>query len=171
MISKEQAQEGLKSFRKQGETEKQIARLRKLPAKVSKIGQVLIQAGPEWEKIQKEQNSPFRFRQPSQEQVGELNSKGRQALFAALFPGTAALVEETWNLFDRLPYQTGYVRRPFRAPNQKFAAAKSSWLNQYAALYKRISTPGCHLVCHVGCSYLGIFGPANIRVFVCRCDR
>jgi len=136
MLSKEQAQERLKSFHNPRETEMQVARLQKLSDKTSRIGQALIQAGPEWEKIKKEQNSLPGFRRAAQEQVGDLNSTQRQALFAALFPGTVALVEETWNLFDHLPYQTGYVRRPFRAPNQKFATAKSSWLSQFAVFTK-----------------------------------
>ncbi|HET7145159.1 MAG TPA: DUF5724 domain-containing protein, partial [Anaerolineales bacterium] len=136
MISREEAQETLKSFYNPNCLDEQVKRLQKLPAEISKIGQILIQAGPEWKKQQKDQNRAYQFyRQPSL-RVGKLNLKNRQALFKALFPQTAIYVEETWNLFDSFPYQTSHVRRPFRNPGQAFFERKIAWLGQFAHFTK-----------------------------------
>ena len=55
MISKELAQERLKIFRNPNSSIEQVARLEKLSANLSILGQILIQAGPEWEQLQKDQ--------------------------------------------------------------------------------------------------------------------
>lgn len=48
--------------------------------------------------------------------VDKLSQADRQLLFETYFPEFHPYVETTWQLFDRLPYTTGYQRRPFRAP-------------------------------------------------------
>jgi HEAT repeat protein len=127
MISKEAAQERLKTFHNPNSSIEQIARLEKLSANLSIIGQILIQAGPEWEKLQKDQKKS-ESRKYSIEQIKNLNPKNRLSLFNALFPGIAAYVEAAWELFDNFPYQSGYQRRPFRNPKQFSLKARISWL-------------------------------------------
>src|SRR5687767_15779689 len=130
MISKLEAQECLKAFYNSNHEAEQLARLKKLSSDLSTIGQLLIQAGPAWEKLQKEQRGRGWFRKEPLSQLEKLNSKNRLALFSALFPGIAPIVEETWNLFDRLPYQSGYQRRPFRNPKQIIPESKLTWLQR-----------------------------------------
>ncbi len=48
--------------------------------------------------------------------MDKLSQADRQLLFKTYFPEFHPYVETTWQLFDRLPYTTGYQRRPFRAP-------------------------------------------------------
>jgi len=129
MISKEAAQELLKTFRNPNSSMEQVARLKKLPANLSILGQILIQAGPEWEKLQKV-HKRSESRKYSVEQIKNLNQKNRLSLFNALFPGIAAYVEAAWKLFDIFPYQSGYQRRPFRNPKQFSLEARISWLQQ-----------------------------------------
>jgi HEAT repeat protein len=131
MISKELAQEKLKTFYNANSLKEQVARLQKLSTQVSKTGQILIQAGPEWDKLEKSQAQSYTWRREPREHVGALKPKDRQALFKALFPGTSALIEETWNLFDRFPYQTGYVRRPFRNPGYAGMEARTAWVGSF----------------------------------------
>lgn len=131
MISSAAAQEQLRSIHNSHSLEEQLKRLQKLPAEISKIGQVLIQAGPEWKKLQKESLTMYQTRRQPFMHVGNLKTKQRQDLFKALFPQTADSVEDTWNLFDRLPYQSSYVRRPFRNPSQVFFERKMAWLHQF----------------------------------------
>lgn len=134
MISKESAQEQLKKSHHAGHQKEQLSRLQRLNNATSKAGQILIQAGPHWEKLKKESKTRYPIQSRPQETIGELNPANRQALFNALFPGTALFVEETWNLFDRLPYQSSYTRRPFRNPSQKLVQARMAWLQRFAHL-------------------------------------
>ena len=130
MISKQAAQERLKAFYNPNHEAEQLVRLKKLSSDISTIGQLLIQAGPAWEKLQKEQRGRVRIRKEPLSQLVKLSSKNRLVLFSALFPGTASFVEETWNLFDRLPYQASYHRRPFRNPKQVIPESKVNWLQR-----------------------------------------
>ncbi len=63
-------------------------------------------------------------------QLVELASEQRQAVFATLLPHLASTMEAAWQLFERLPYQTGYYRRAFRsAPvySQVYRNRRLSW--------------------------------------------
>src|SRR5262245_24242042 len=50
------------------------------------------------------------------EQFDRLGPADRTAIFEALFPKLAPYVERAWQMMMRMPYQTGYDRKPFRAP-------------------------------------------------------
>ena len=54
----------------------------------------------------------------------------RLSIFAALFGQLAPHVEAGWRLHDRLPYQSGWARKPFRAPQhpRRADAARVAWL-------------------------------------------
>ncbi len=130
MISKEEAQERLKSFYNPEHTYEQLARLYKLPSNLSRLGQILIQAGPEWEKLQKQGARRTWPGQNPDKAILALSSPERKKLFAALFPGIASYVEDTWNLFDLLPYQSGYQRRPFRNPQDTSLESRIAWLQR-----------------------------------------
>jgi len=130
MLTKEEAQERLKSFHNPNHSAEQVARLEKLPSSLSIIGQVLIQDGPAWKKLQKELNVGKRIRRDSIREIATLNSKERETLFTALFPGIVPYVEGIWKLFDVLPYQSGYQRRPFRNPRSIAFESRIAWLQQ-----------------------------------------
>jgi hypothetical protein len=131
MMSKLEAQERLKAFYNPDYSSDQLARLKKLPSNLSTIGQILIQAGPVWEKLQEEHNPRTWRRWDAGKTVANLSIQERQLLFMALFPGIAAYVEDTWKLFDLLPYQSGYQRRPFRNPHHKDLESRISWLQSF----------------------------------------
>ncbi len=128
MISTVEAQERLNSFYNPDHSTEQVGRLKKLPSNLSTIGQILVQAGPVWEKLQTGQKARAWRRWDAGRTVGTLSARERQLLFAALFPGIASYVEDTWHLFDLLPYQSGYQRRPFRNPNDKSFESRIMWL-------------------------------------------
>ena len=60
----------------------------------------------------------------------KLDAPARLQFFEAVFPGLAATVERGWQLLERLPYQTGWGRKPFRAPNVPAAliARRTAWV-------------------------------------------
>src|SRR5258706_4918341 len=128
MISKEEAQERLKAFYNPNHSDDQLARLQKLPEKLSAFGQILIQAGPAWKKLEKDFQTRNKIRQDIFSDLAKFNAKERKALVAALFPGIAQYVEATWGLFDIPPYQSGYQRRPFRNPKSTNPEARVAWL-------------------------------------------
>jgi hypothetical protein len=64
--------------------------------------------------------------------LGELAAADRLRLFAALFPPIADLVEANWQMQVGQPYQTGLLRKAFRAPNhpEYTLASRIEWLDQ-----------------------------------------
>jgi hypothetical protein len=47
-----------------------------------------------------------------------MDDAARLQFFETLFPGLAPVVERGWQLIDRLPYLSGWDRKPFRAPKR-----------------------------------------------------
>jgi HEAT repeat protein len=130
MISQEEAQERLKSFHNPEHESEQLARLQKLSSKLSRLGQILIQAGPEWEKLQKQGVRGAWYESHPDLTFHLLSASEKSSLFAALFPGIASYLEDAWNLFDLLPYQASYQRRPFRNPKDTTLEARVAWLQR-----------------------------------------
>src|SRR5580698_6988258 len=46
-----------------------------------------------------------------------MDQPARLQFFETMAPGLGAAVERGWQLLNRLPYQTSFQRKPFRAPN------------------------------------------------------
>jgi hypothetical protein len=130
MISREDAQERLAPFHDGESVAKQLKRLERLSSDLASIGQVLIRAGPAWQKLAEAEYTHTSLR-PTWDLLASLQvhgSTGRLRLFDALFPNLRLSVEQGWNLFDKLPYQSGQARRPFRDPSQDQTAAQVQWL-------------------------------------------
>src|SRR6266446_6376663 len=62
--------------------------------------------------------------------LAALDPTCRIAIFSALVPHIASIVETAWQLRGRLPYQFGIQRRAFRAPGNETAVytARTTWL-------------------------------------------
>uniref|UniRef100_A0A0C1RN76 DUF4132 domain-containing protein n=1 Tax=Tolypothrix bouteillei VB521301 TaxID=1479485 RepID=A0A0C1RN76_9CYAN len=63
--------------------------------------------------------------------LDRFNSEERETLFAALFPQIGIYVEQAWQLFSRLPYQSGYLRKSFRVPSnpELTQSRRCDWLS------------------------------------------
>lgn len=63
-------------------------------------------------------------------QLVGLDSAEREAIFAVLVPQVAAIVEAGWQSLGRLPYQTGWQRKAFRASanDQAHSTKRLEWL-------------------------------------------
>jgi len=59
-----------------------------------------------------------------------MDEKGRSQFFETLAPGLGNIIERGWQIHDRLPYQGGYGRKPFRAPghSQAFVMKRIRWV-------------------------------------------
>lgn len=111
-----------------------------------------------------------------------LTDAERHLLFAAFFPRLADAVEAAWQLWNRLPYQSGYgFRKSFRAPHhpQALQSPRCGWLQQVLSTtqgYDRDVVWYAAWAAHVGGYYgdsLGVLfaaaidagGPAGDQVF------
>ena len=130
MLTAQQAQERLKDFQNPHYQQDQLKRVLLLRGKLSYIGQILIQAGPAWNKIDNNWEKITQAQIEVIHQLGSLKPGDLQKIFSALLPRLAPQVEATWKLFDALPYQTTYTRRPFRNPNHYSPGARIAWLQQ-----------------------------------------
>jgi HEAT repeat protein len=130
MLPSQQAQERLKAFQNPHYLQDQLKCVMPLGGKLSYLGQILIQAGPAWNKVANNRGQFIRVQTEVFKHLGELKPGERLKLFEALFPRLASQVESTWNLFDFLPYQASYNRRPFRNPNHCSPGVRIAWLQR-----------------------------------------
>jgi hypothetical protein len=62
-------------------------------------------------------------------QLAQLTDRQRQEIVEAVLPGFSPWVESTFDLLQRVPYQTSYARKPFRTSQTNHTAAKrGEWL-------------------------------------------
>ena len=123
--------------------DKQVERLRKLNPKLFSTGLVLI--GGQFRKdtfTQAEKNERV---EKALLTLSQLQPNDRIALFDAIAPSIAKEIEATWHVFDYLPFTTGYNRRPFRLPKEKFNQEtyliRSRWVYQLLQLIKGYNQP------------------------------
>lgn len=128
MLSSEQAQNSLVAYRNANYRQEQLKRLQALKGSLSAIGQIMIQTGPIFEKYSRDSKRRNEIINEKYGEFGKLTADDRQKIFSALFPTLSPFVEATWNLFDRLPYQSEFNRRPFRNPEHCSPTARINWL-------------------------------------------
>ncbi len=132
MLTREQAGERLKAFTKPNYKEEQVKRITALSGMLSLYGQRLAGVGPVYAAEAKNNTFYQESRLEAAVKVGQLPVADRLRLFRAIFGKIAPQVEAAWNLFEILPYQTGYIRRPFRSPNQPLPEARAIWISRLA---------------------------------------
>ncbi|HEX4750331.1 MAG TPA: DUF5724 domain-containing protein [Bryobacteraceae bacterium] len=130
MVTPEEAQSELKRHQKPRAREELEQRLTALPAELAATGLAVVDA------------AGSRYRTPNEHlkhkwaeakrTLEKLDDRERGKLFAALFPPIAEHVEASWRLQMKLPYQTGHMRKAFRAPNHPAYTANSrcEWLRE-----------------------------------------
>ncbi len=137
MLTSEQPQEHLKVFQDPKAQLATLVRVVTLPSNLSAIGQVLLQDGSVWTAVANNRDKFLKLQHDTLIQLGELKAGDRRKLFEALFPKAAFQVEATWKLFDRLPYQTTYYRRPFRLPHHYSPKARVAWVQRLVIVTKK----------------------------------
>jgi hypothetical protein len=141
MLTREAAQEQLKSFETKNIKDFYAKRVVALPENLRAVAEgMLKQAGVgstdsygyDWEKFQKQ----AKILEP-------MSKEKRLEIFNALFPQLGALVEEAWQLKKSLPYQQGYSRRSFRIPDNEehTFVARSNWLLTTLRVVKNFDQP------------------------------
>jgi hypothetical protein len=160
MLTPEQARERLAAFGSPDTPQDRLKGVISLGGVLSAAGQLILKAGPEWEKLGK---SPQHWEKAEELAnallLQKISPAERQKLFAALFPSISGAVEAAWNLFDRLPYQSGMARRPFRNPHHPTTIrARLKWVTHLA---QTVPGYGCDVVWYAAWApYLG-YGVAD----------
>src|SRR5690348_6394258 len=125
MLTREQAQEQLSAQR----TKDWQSAVRKRAAKLPRASRDLCEAvlhyqGDVWGYGSRGKQDPWL-------RVVDLKDEDRPAILEALFPKIYTYVEAGWQLHMRLPYQTGYSRKAFRAPRtpETHRYARARWFH------------------------------------------
>src|SRR5262249_37617989 len=129
MLHPEQAQKRLQELRDEKWTAARLKALAKMPKPLPVLGRLILAVGDDdspankWELRAKWEEEPFPV-------FDRMAAKERRRLFDALFPRFGGHVEAAWQLATRLPYQTEYARKSFRAPNDpaRTLEARATWL-------------------------------------------
>lgn len=106
----EQAREALAPFKVEDWDRRRAAAIGGLPGALGKAARAVLDDNW-WNVNRSDQADPA-------EVLEKLRPGERAALFDALFPGLGDHLEAMWRLQASLPYQTGFARRAFRAPDQ-----------------------------------------------------
>ncbi len=141
MLTREAAQEQLKSFETKNIKTFYVDRVAALPENLRTVAEgMLKQAGVgttdsygyNWEKFQSQAKN-----------LEPMSREKRLEIFNALFPQLGTLVEEAWQLKKSLPYQQGYSRRSFRIPdNEEYTfVTRSNWLLTLLRVVKNFDQP------------------------------
>jgi HEAT repeat protein len=131
MLRREDAEKRLQKFQIKNWERDRIAALGRLPARLCGIGRLLLgrdaKGKPfrDWQERQK-------YAEDITKQLSALSVAERRKIFVVLFPKLAARLEDAWQLVTRLPYEVGYARKGFRAPNDPAVQqnARFLWLER-----------------------------------------
>jgi hypothetical protein len=130
MLNREVAQAQLKTLHLADWRSRQIQHLSQLADPLRLIGYGILGHGTKGQRLDHWQ--AYELQAQSLSQLDALEPDDRQALFTALLPKLAPIVEAAWQLIAQLPYREGYSRRSFRVPTHaEFSASKRHhWFQQ-----------------------------------------
>ena len=136
MLIPEQAKDKLKEFKEESGKEARLARVAALPPGLRTISYGLLGRDANGKLLSSKeavQPGPDAPAYPAE----TLTEAERRQLFAAFSPKIADTVEAAWQLWDRLPYQSGCgYRKSFRAPGHADALSnpRSNWLRSLLSI-------------------------------------
>lgn len=131
MLAPEEARRRLAGFRLPDWRDRRLAALQALPAPLCEIGRAAL---PDAGLTLGHPQAAERLNQLNR--LDALAPSDRRRLFGALFPGAAAHLDAAWLTLERQPYQAGWRRKAFRAPNNPELTRhrRSLWLSQLLAV-------------------------------------
>ncbi len=113
MLAPDQARQMLKDVQVENEAKRRLAAAAALPKPLAVAGDLLFKE----ETDVRDWQSRFQRMAQAAGMLDHVGTADRRRFFKALFPGLSQYVEKAWQIqITRLPYQTDYYRRAFRAP-------------------------------------------------------
>lgn len=106
MPTPEQTREALAPFKVEHWDRRRAVAIGRLPGPMAKAARAVLD--DHWWQVNKTDPA---------ELLENLRTNQRVAVFDSLFPGLGVALEAMWRLQESLPYQTGFARRAFRAPD------------------------------------------------------
>ncbi len=123
MLSAEVAAERLKEFHKKDGKKLRCERAAKLPAKLRPIGYGLAGHDEKGKPALREQAAAKKIDKAA-ERFDEISAADQRKVLQAVVPTIARHVQAGWELLKGLPYQSGWGRKPFRAPGNPAATRR-----------------------------------------------
>jgi hypothetical protein len=132
MLKPEQARAELEKVRSEHGEKRRLAALAKLPKHLAEIGRGTLGRDPRGRALEEwdEQN---RAERTAGALLDELAAGDRLKVLEALFPRIGAHVGAAWDLTRRLPYDSDFERKAFRAPRDP-ALTRSARLQWFSSL-------------------------------------
>jgi hypothetical protein len=165
MLKREQAHKELEKLRPDDWQDRLAESVGALPGGLSEIGLHLLGRKTRTEKFK----LPLESATARRAAVGKLDrlaGRDRQRLFEALLPPLGRHLDAAWQLQRRLPYEFGYERKPFRAPNnpELTLTRRMLWLD---ALLDELGGYGQDIAwCAAWAPYFGYSGGDAVGVLV-----
>lgn len=134
MLNREQAQAELKKLENKQWVEVRVASVARLPETIRRTARTLL--GQEEAPALLAVAEQALATQQILETFAGMDASARLEFFDAFFPGLAPAVERGWQLLDRLPYQAGWGRKPFRAPGHPEALLlrRVNWVSELVSV-------------------------------------
>ena len=138
MLTSEQSRDLLKTHLVKNAEKQQVDYIHSLPKSLHEIAFNILGRDAEGKTISYYSSSRYNYVQEQQRrqslwiQFDDLTSEDRLSIFAGLFPKISPHIEHTWQFMKQMPYQAGYQRKAFRAPNNPHITlgTRSNWLQR-----------------------------------------
>ena len=128
MLDAEEAKRQLKTFENPKGHEEAVKRVGRLPARLREIGDGIL-GGAQYVRIAYDETKDAAVAAP-RAAFEKLDDTDRRAILDAIFPSIGRHVDAAWQMQKSGPYQTGWLRRAFRAPRTPSITStiRADWL-------------------------------------------
>jgi hypothetical protein len=135
MLKSEHAEAELKKFENKQWVESRSGSIDQLPNDLREIARAMVQQQQHLRQFFYFAADPKLLSQVLKT-FATIDGQSRARLFGAFFPKLAPIVEKGWQLFERLPYQSGWERKPFRVPKSPeiLLMRRVTWIAQLVAV-------------------------------------
>lgn len=135
MLTPEQAKKALEEFRGEDWVDTRLTGLATEPQAVRETGFLLLGRSLDGSQLTAA-NVRRSVQVNANERLVQMSAGNRLALYRLMFKDCAEDIARTWELFARLPYQSGYARKPFRAPSDPAVLSRraAEWFNGFQSI-------------------------------------
>jgi len=131
MLTRQEAEQRIKSFQAANGAQRRLDRAATVPRSLRGMARALLGCDG-WGKTPAERKAVNEAFDAAVERLDGLKVTDRAQIWRALFPSLAPHVEKAWQIQLGMPYQPGYQRKAFRAPNNPRTTRpiRGAWLHE-----------------------------------------